>query len=266
MNKQLLAASSPEVAEENGRAGPASQKEERGDDRDDQDKKILKEGEGLGEKMAAQAHAVAGLKNDLAAIAGDTAQALGQLRRSFAALKRHRGTMGQDGAGRPRLAQDAAGSGSRAAGTSEMTGGGGQDRWSKLKEVQRATHAILQGLEDVVSKIAARKASLRQELWTPSTVVSRELSGSVQGVLGGGKRGRGVRRAALGGARDVAPGAAAKAARILRVKRRADRQLDSLLAQVKGEMQRKEAAMQRRQRKKERGKYGKQARMGYLGA
>ena len=64
----------------------------------------------------------------------------------------------------------------------------------------------------------------------------------------------------------MAPGAAAKAARILRVKRRADRQLDSLLAQVNGEMQRKEAAMQRRQRKKGRGKYGKQARMGYLGA
>jgi len=252
------------------------------------------------EKTDAQAQELTGLKDDLVTVASQTVDAISQLRQSVAALATQRRGAASEQPARARVSEErrsrgargrdrergSEASGERASALGGVRGEMRGDKWARLKEVQQATHTMLQRLDGVVSKIAAAKAARRtgalrrysreskQQIGALATEVSevarklqtrrrlqrrhvsethavrRQLASLSRTAERRVRRAERVQVSSLAvrpqgdSAQEVWKGtggfdAAAKAAKILKVKQRADKQLNTLLAQVNEEIQRK---------------------------
>jgi len=302
LRKSLMAVSSPEIMPlklsveggEEGEEGTEGQDQHVSSEGDEQTATVKEESHDLAaavEKTDAQAQELTGLKDDLVSVASQTVKAISQLRQSVAALTTQRRQPVRAGLSDEPRSRGSRGrdreQGDEASGERKPVGLSGerrQDKWARLKEVQEATHTMLQRLDGVVAKIAAAKTAQRAGALRRYSVESKKQLGALANEVSMVAQKLSMRRrlqrrhasetasvrrelaslsrtaarrvartesshfSALSAqghsAQEVWKGmggfnAAAKAASILKVKQRADKQLNTLLAQVNEEIQRK---------------------------
>ena len=197
LRKSLMAVSSPEIMPqklsveggEEGEEGTEGQDQHVSSEGDEQTAPVKEESHDVAaavEKTDAQAQELTGLKDDLVSVASQTVKAISQLRQSVAALTTQRRQPVRAGLSDEPRSRGSRGrdreQGDEASGERKPVGLSGerrQDKWARLKEVQEATHTMLQRLDGVVAKIAAANSAQRAGALRRYSVDSKKELGAL---------------------------------------------------------------------------------------